>query len=88
MGTLTQQAAFRKDRNALNKAAKLGINDAVLINKMAANHSNSNSPQAFAEAAGAIIHTRANMYKETPIDDAFKEILEDQRALSLNGQTT
>ena len=88
MGTMTQQGAFRKDRNALNRAEKRDITDGDLIKKMAETHSNPNSPQAFAEASGAIIHTRANMCKETPIHDAFIAILEERNALNSNGQTT
>ncbi|ENK3114569.1 hypothetical protein AB3D24_004647 [Vibrio alginolyticus] len=85
MGTLTQQGAFRKDRNALNRAKKHDVTTADIINKMAATHSNPNSAQAFAEAAGAVIHVEANMNKETPVHDAFEAILEERRALQNAG---
>ncbi|MGY3868753.1 hypothetical protein ACW5W4_04310 [Aeromonas crassostreae] len=85
MGTLTQQGAFRKDRNALNRAKKAEVSTAEIINKMAATHSKPNSAQAFAEAAGALIHVEANMNKETPIHDAFEAILEERRALESAG---
>ncbi len=87
MGTLTQQGAFRKDRNALNRAKKIDVSEGDIIKKMAETHSNPNSAQAFAEAAGAVIHTKANMNKETPIHDAFEAILEERNALSSNGQS-
>lgn len=87
MGTLTQQGAFRKDRNALNRAKKIDVSEGDIIKKMAETHSNPNSAQAFAEAAGAVIHTKANMNKETPIHDAFEAILEERNALSPNGQS-
>lgn len=79
--TFTQQGAFRKDRNALNRAFKNEISDADIIKQMAATHSKPNSPAAFAEAAGAIIHTRANMCKETPIFDAVEAILRHRKAV-------
>ncbi|WP_219704106.1 hypothetical protein [Marinomonas lutimaris] len=79
--TMTQQGAFRKDRNALSRAKKENITTADIINKMAETHSKPNSAQAFAEAAGAIIHVEANMNKETPVNDAFEAILEERRAL-------
>ncbi len=85
MGTLTQQGAFRKDRNALNRAKKHDVTTADIINKMAATHSKPNSAQAFAEAAGAVIHVEANMNKETPVYDAFEAILEERRALQNAG---
>ena len=85
MGTLTQQGAFRKDRNALNRAPKADVSTADIINKMAETHSKPNSAQAFAEAAGAVIHVEANMNKETPIHDAFEAILEERRALEGTG---
>ena len=84
--TLTQQGAFRKDRNALNRAEKQGVTDKDIINKMAEMHSNHNSAQAFSEAAGAVIHTRANMSKETPIFNALEAILKESRVLDINGQ--
>lgn len=87
MGTLTQQGAFRKDRNALNRAKKAEVSTAEIINKMAATHSKPNSAQAFAEAAGALIHVEANMNKETPIHDAFEAILEERRALESAGSS-
>ncbi|ASG06502.1 TPA: hypothetical protein ACX6DV_003472 [Vibrio cholerae] len=88
MGTLTQQGAFRKDRNALNRAEKANVSTAEIINKMAETHSKPNSPQAFAEAAGAVIHVEANINKETPIHDAFEAILEERRAFSEACSTT
>ncbi len=81
MGTLTQQGAFRKDRNALNRAKKENVTTAEIINEMAATHSKPNSAQAFAEAAGAVIHVEANMNKETPVHDAFEAILEKRKVL-------
>lgn len=86
MATFTQQGAFRKDRNALNRAEKAGITDGDIIKKMAETHSKPNSAQAFAEAAGAVIHTRANMNKEAPIHDAFEAILAEQKSLNTIGQ--
>jgi len=86
--TLTQQGAFRKDRNALNKAIKNNITEGDIIKKMAETHSNPNSAQAFSEAAGAVIHTRANMNKETPIHDALLAILQESEALNRDGQST
>lgn len=83
--TRTQQGAFRKDRNALNRAKKLGISKGDIIKQMAATHTKPNSPQAFAEAAGTIIHTEANMNKEAPIYDAFEAILAERKSLSKNG---
>ncbi|PSU47324.1 hypothetical protein C9J12_15075 [Photobacterium frigidiphilum] len=88
MRTLTQQSAFRKDRNALNRAKKADVSTADIINKMAETHSKPNSAQAFAEAAGAVIHVEANINKETPIHDAFEAILEERRALNEAGSTT
>jgi hypothetical protein len=88
MGTMTQQGAFRKDRNALNRAKALEITDGDIINQMAKTHSKPNSAQAYAEAAGALIHTQANMSKETPIHDAFQAILEERKALNSNGKPT
>lgn len=88
MGTLTQQGAFRKDRNALNRAKKADVSTADIINKMAETHSNPNSAQAFAEAAGAIIHVEANINKESPIHDAFEAIIEERNALSNAGGIT
>jgi len=84
--TLTQQGAFRKDRNALNRAEKHRVSDRDIINKMAEMHSNPNSAQAFSEAAGAVIHTRANMHKETPIANALDAILQESEALNKSGQ--
>lgn len=84
MGTLTQQGAFRKDRNALNKAKQNNISDGDIINQMAATHSSPRSAQAFAEAAGAVIHVNANMSRETPIHDAIVAILEQNKLLSAN----
>jgi hypothetical protein len=84
--TLTQQGAFRKDRNALNRAKNHGITEGDIIKQMAETHSNPNSAQAFSEAAGAVIHTRANMNKEAPIHDAFQAILQEREALNNNGQ--
>jgi len=86
--TLTQQGAFRKDRNALNRAAKKNITEGDLIQKMAETHSNPNSPQAYSEAAGAVIHTRANMNKKTPINDALEAILKEHEVFNKNGQAT
>lgn len=86
--TLTQQGAFRKDRNALNRADKYEITDGDIINKMAATHSKPYSAQAYAEAAGAVIHTRANMNKETPIYDAVEAILQERAALNGKGIRT
>ncbi|EMB4325910.1 hypothetical protein RJ492_004356 [Pluralibacter gergoviae] len=85
MGTLTQQGAFRKDRNALNRAKKENVTTAEIINKMAATHSKPNSAQAFAEAAGAVIHVEANMNKETPVHDAFEAILEERKVFEQGG---
>jgi len=85
--TLTQQGAFRKDRNALNRAEKYNITEGELIQKMAETHSNPNSAQAYSEAAGAVIHTRANMNKETPIHDALEAILKEHEIFNENGQT-
>lgn len=85
--TLTQQGAFRKDRNALNRAKKQNITDREIINKMADMHSNPNSAQAFSEAAGAVIHTRANMSKETPISNALDAILQESKVLNSSGKT-
>lgn len=82
--TLTQQGAYRKDRNALNRADKNEISDREIIVQMAATHSKPNSAQAFAEAAGAVIHCRANMNRETPIFDAVEAILQDRKATSYN----
>jgi len=82
--TLTQQGAFRKDRNALNRADKNEISDREIIIQMAATHSKPNSAQAFAEAAGAVIHCRANTNKETPIFDAVEAILQDRKAINYN----
>lgn len=79
--TLTQQGAFRKDRNALNRADKNKISDREIINQMAATHSKPNSAQAFAEAAGALIHCRANIDRKTPIFDAVEAILQDRKAI-------
>ena len=87
MGTLTQQGAFRKDRNALNRAKKEKVTTAEIINEMAATHSKPNSAQAFAGAAGAVIHVEANMNKETPIHDAFEAILERRKVLEKSGST-
>ncbi|TMP72734.1 hypothetical protein CWB76_01935 [Pseudoalteromonas sp. S1609] len=88
MGTLTQQGAFRKDRNALNRAKKADVSTADIINKMAETHSKPNSAQAFAEAAGAIIHVEANINKESPIHDAFQAIIEERHVLSNAGGIT
>jgi hypothetical protein len=77
---LTQQGAFRRDRSALRKAEKLGIPDRDLILQMAANHSQPNTAQAFLEASGAVIHTRANMARETPIADAIATIVKERKA--------
>lgn len=85
MGTLTQQGAFRKDRNALNRAKGADVSTAEIINKMAQTHSKPNSAQAFSEAAGAVIHVEANINKETPIHDAFEAILEERRAFNGGG---
>lgn len=82
--TLTQQGAYRKDRNAMIRADKNEISDHEIIVQMAATHSKPNSAQAFAEAAGAIIHCRANMNRETPICDAVEAILQDRRVTSYN----
>jgi hypothetical protein len=79
--TLTQQGAFRKDRNALNRAKKQGITEGDIIKKMAETHSTPNSAQAFSEAAGAVIHTLSNMNKKAPIYDAFEAILHEYSAL-------
>ena len=79
--SLTQQGAFRRDRNALNRAEKHNISDAEIINQMASTHSKPYTAQAYAEAAGALIHTRANMNKESPIYDALEAILEEKRGL-------
>ena len=86
--TLTQQGAFRKDRNALNRAEKHNITDGDLIQKMAETHSNPNSAQAYSEASGAVIHTRANMNRETPINDALEAILKEHEIFNKNGQAT
>ena len=86
--TLTQQGAFRKDRNALNRAKKHNVTEGDLIKKMAETHSNPNSAQAYSEAAGTVIHTRANMNKETPINDALEAILKEHEILNKNGQIT
>lgn len=88
MKPFTQQGAFRKDRNALNRAKKKKISTADIINKMAETHSKPNSAQAFAEAAGAVIHVEANMNKETPIYDAIEAIFEERRSLSKAASTT
>jgi hypothetical protein len=88
MGTLTQQGAFRKDRNAINRSKKANVSTADIINKMAETHSKPNSAQAFAEAAGAVIHVEANINKEAPIHDAFEAILEERSALSEARSTT
>ena len=85
--TLTQQGAFRRDRNALNRAEKHEITDREIINKMAEMHPKPNSAQAFSEAAGAIIHTRANMNKESPIFYALEAILKESEAFNNSGQT-
>jgi hypothetical protein len=85
MGTLTQQGAFRRDRNAKNRAEKADVSTADIINKMAETHSKPNSAQAFAEAAGAVIHVEANINKESPIHDAFEAILEERNALAKAG---
>lgn len=82
MKPITQQGAFRKDRNAVNRAKKENISTAEIINKMASTHSKPNSAQAFAEAAGAVIHVEANMNKETPIYDAIEAIFEERRAIN------
>ena len=87
MGALTQQRAFRKDRNALSRAKKVDVSSADIINKMAETHSKPNSAQAFAEAAGAVIHVEANINKQSPIHDAFKAILEERKALAKAGST-
>lgn len=84
--TLTQQGAFRKDRNALNRAKKQGITQGDIIKKMAETHSNPNSAQAFSEAAGAVIHTCSNMNKETPISDALEAILQEHSVLQSDSQ--
>ncbi|UYM14586.1 hypothetical protein [Endozoicomonas euniceicola] len=84
--TLTQQGAFRKDRNAMNRAEKNEINDGEIINQMALTHSNPNSAQAYSEASGAVIHVRGNMNKETPISDAVDAILAERKALNNNGR--
>lgn len=68
--TRTQQGAFRRDRKALEKAEREGITDKDIILKLAETHSNPYSPQAFAEAAGTLIHLRANIDKTTPVADA------------------
>lgn len=88
MRTLTQQGAFRKDRNALNRSKKVDVSTADIINKMAETHSKPNSAQAFAEAAGAVIHVEANINKETPIHDAFEAILEERKSLAKEGSAT
>ena len=84
--TMTQQGAFRKDRNAMKKAERNDITDGDIINQMASTHTKPNSAQAFAEAAGAVIHVQANMNKETPIADAVDAILVERRELNKNGQ--
>lgn len=86
--TLTQQGAFRKDRNAITKAKKNNISEKDIIMKMAETHSNPNSAQAVSEAAGALIHTLANMNKEAPIHDAVNAIVQENKALNNNGQLT
>lgn len=78
--TLTQQGAFRKDRNAINRAEQQKVSDKELINQMAATHSHPNTPGAFADAAGTLIHLRANMNKEIPVSDALDAILEQRNA--------
>ena len=55
---------------------------------MAETHSKPNSAQAFAEAAGAIIHVEANINKESPIHDAFQAIIEERHVLSNAGGIT
>lgn len=82
---MTQQGAFRKDRDALNRAEKQAVTKGDLINQMAATHSVPNSPGAFAEAAGAIIHVEANLNKEAPVYDALEAILEQRRAEQPDG---
>lgn len=76
---LTQQGAFRRDRNALRRAEREGVSDKDLINQMASTHSLPYSPQAYSEASGALIHTRANMNRETPIDDALEAIIQERK---------
>ncbi|MGN2406916.1 hypothetical protein ACTACD_14225 [Pseudomonas syringae] len=84
--TRTQQGAFRRDRNAVQKAEREGITDKDIILKLAETHSKPYSPQAFAEAAGALIHLRANMDKTTPVADAV-DALQVER-FSLNKAAT
>lgn len=81
--SITQQRAAKKDRNALNRAAKKNISDKEIINHLAENHTKPNSAEAMIEAAGAVIHTRCNMAKESPIHDAV-EAIEAQRACYKN----
>lgn len=83
--TLTQQGAAKNDRNALNRAKRHHITDLEIINKLAEMHSNPCSAQAVSEAAGAVLHTQANMKKECPLYDAVNAIVKERAALP-NGQ--
>lgn len=85
--TLTQQGASRRDRTALTRAEKNGLSEGDLIKKMAETHSEPNTAKAFLEATGAIIHTKANMAKESPIYEALEEILQEQKEIKTNGST-
>jgi hypothetical protein len=76
--TLSQKRAAKKDRNAIHRAQNHGITDRDVINKMADMHSKPNSAQAVSEAAGAILHTRANMRRECPVHDAVAALIEEQ----------
>lgn len=76
--SLTQQSAFRKDRRALISARKKGFTDRDIINKMADAHSHPDSPEAIIESAGAVLHLRANMRKESPIADAYKALCAEE----------
>lgn len=79
--TLTQKGAAKNDRNALNRAKKHNITDLDIINKLAMMHSNPCSAQAVSEAAGAVLHTQANMRKECPLYDAVNAIIKERSSV-------
>lgn len=76
--SMTQQGAFRKDRNALISAEKKGFTDRQIINKMADAHSRPDSSEAIIESAGAVLHLRANMRRESPVADACKALFAEE----------
>ncbi|BDU22895.1 hypothetical protein [Dyella sp. GSA-30] len=85
--TFTQQGADRSDRYWLRVADRSDISDGDIINKLAELHSRPRSAEAFAQAVGAVLITRAHMRREAPIADAVQAIMEERKALDRDGVT-